>query len=87
MGTNPRGEVSKKLAVVSTDGKPPSKSARIGALSDKHRLEGIFVPRRQGSEEDKIEVEQLVKARDLRDCAAFSLVLKNPEVMACVRQG
>lgn len=86
-GTNPSGEGSKKRAAVSTEGECTSKAARRGAPSDTCRLKDILVPRQQDTEDKEVEVEQLVKARDVMDGAAFPLVWKNLDVMTYVRQG
>lgn len=86
-GANTGGEGSKKLAAVSMDGERPSKAARTDAPSDTRRLENIPVLRLQGIGNEEVEMEQLVKVREVRDGVVIPLLCENLDVIANVRQG
>lgn len=83
--TNPGGEGMKKRAAVSTDVEHLSKAARTDAPSDTRRLEAILVPRRQSSEDEAVEVELLMRARDVRGSADLPLVWERPDAIAYAR--
>lgn len=60
---------------------------RTVALSNTRCSEDIHFPHRQDMVDEEDEVDQLVRARDVKDGAVFPLVWENAEVMAYVRQG
>lgn len=53
---------------------------------DTRRLENIPVQRRQDVEDEKSMMDQLMRARDVKNGAILSLVWENPELMAYVGQ-
>lgn len=71
-------EVCKKRAAMIMEEGSPSKAAPTGAPSDKRRLEAISVPRLQDMQDEEVEVDQLMRARDVKDGTVLSLVWENP---------
>lgn len=86
-GKDTKRNGTKTRAAVSTNCERTLKSARTGALSDTRRLENISTPRQQNTEDGKVEDVHLVNARNVRDCAALSLVREISNAVAYVRQG
>lgn len=52
----------------------PSRVARTKAPSDTRCLEQIFVPYQQDMEDEEVEAEQPVRAREVKDSAVLLLV-------------
>lgn len=63
------------------------KAAQTGAWSDTHYSEDVPVPRWQRFEDEEIEMELLLKARNVRDAAVFPFVWEHADEVAYVRQG
>lgn len=72
--TTPGEEASKKRATVRTNGERPSKAAQIWAPSNTRRSGDVPVLRRQCINDGEVEVQQLVKARDIKDSVEFLLL-------------
>lgn len=64
--------MSRKRGAVSTDGERSLKAARTRAPSDTRCLGDTLFPRRQDMEGIVVKVEQLVRARDVKDGSVFS---------------
>lgn len=73
-GMNLGSKVSIKRAAVSSEGERPSKGAGIGASGNICRLENISFSRRQDIEDEEVDVDQLMRARDVKDGAVLLLV-------------
>lgn len=80
-------EGSKKRARASTDGDRPQKAARLGIPGETSRQEDIPVPRRQSGGDEKVGVDRIVRAADVKDGVVLSLLWENPDAMAYVRLG
>lgn len=67
-----------------TAGGRPSKVARTEALSNTSRLEDMSVPCWQNMKDDEVEVNQLVRARDVGKAAILPLAWESRDVIAYV---
>lgn len=77
----------KKLAAVSTDEDRLSKAVRKETSSKPLCSENISVPRCRLGEDEEVEVDHIVWARDVKDSVGLPLVWQNPGVIAYVKLG
>lgn len=86
-GDDPGRKGSKKRVLMTTDGDRPLMVAWTRALSNTHRLKNIFVSRPRIGEEEEVEMDHIVMARDVNEVAVLALVWENPDVLAYVELG
>lgn len=70
---------------MSTDGDRPQKAAQTEVSSDTRCLEDIPIPSGQSDEGEKVEVDHIVRSRDLRDGEVLPLVCDHPDAMVYVK--